>query len=179
MALHVDIFENPKPRGELWLCAVTQPKREFCAAAHLELADFDCYLPITQVTQLGIKRLIPLFSGYLFVKLCDKYPKLRGVDGISGIIAQDNEPIVIRSPVIAELRARETAGIIPTERTPINAVKGFFPGEAVRLTGGAQGGLFGTFERMLGRHRASVQVARFGRTTAVNVSIGGLASAAN
>lgn len=176
MALHVDIFENPKPRGELWICAVTQPKREFCAAANLELADFAVYLPITQVTQSGVKRLIPLFSGYLFVKLCEKYPKLRGIDGVSGIIAQDDEPIVIKSPIIAELRSRETAGIIPTERAPNTAARGFTPGEAVRLIGGAQAGLFGTFERMLGRHRASVQVALFGRTAQVNVSVGGLAS---
>jgi transcription antitermination factor NusG len=158
---------------------MTQPKREFCAAANLELADFDCYLPITQVTQCSVKRLIPLFSGYLFVKLCDKYPKLRGIDGISGLITQDNEPIVIRSPVIAELRSRETAGIIPTEHAPNATPRGFAPGDAVRLIDGAQAGLFGTVERLLGRHRARVQVALFGRTAPVNVSIGGLASAAN
>jgi transcription antitermination factor NusG len=169
MQLAVDIFEpRTPPSGELWLCATTQPGRELFAAANLEVDNFEVYLPLTQNAS---KRLIPLFGTYLFVKQCNNYPKLRKIDGITGIIARNDEPVPIKSEIIAELRNRERNGIIPTVQiTP--RIRQFASGEPIRLTQGAQSGLLGTFERMLSRNRASVNISLFGNITRLNVPIG-------
>ena len=177
MALHVDIFENPLAKLEFWLCAVVQPSREFYVAANLEYAGFEVYLPVTQITRNSLKSLISLFGGYLFVKNHRNLAKLLKIDGVTGIITRNNEPICVRPEVIAELRSREHRGIIPTE-TAISQNLGFAHGEPIRLTQGAQSGLLGTFERMLGRHRASVYVHSAGRTARVSVPICGVVAQA-
>lgn len=173
MVLHADIFETRQISGENWLCAFTKPGREFLAAANAEIADYETYLPLTLSRRNGELSKTPLFGRYLFVKGYYNHAKIRAIEGIDGLISQDSEPVPVRPAIIAELRSREQHGIIPTER-PQRASRGFTPGMAVRLTSGAQTGLMGVVERMLGRHRASVAVHAAGRSMRVSVPIVGL-----
>jgi transcription antitermination factor NusG len=176
MALHVDIFEPRKPRGENWLCAVTKPGREQFAAANCELADFEAYLPLTEVKRCGEISRVPLFGGYLFVKRAEDYARIRYIEGIDTIIARDDRAIPVQAAIIADLRSREHDGIISTVAIATSK-PGFAPGAHVRLTQGAQAGLWGVVERLISKHRASVSVSNVGRCTTLNVPLSGLVAA--
>ena len=175
MAFGVDIFENRELRPENWLCACTKPGREAFTAANCELSDYEAYFPITEVKRAGELRRTPLFSGYLFVKALADAAKLHVIEGIDSIICRDSKPVPVQAAVIAALKAREHNGIIPTEHAPRH-IFGLLPGTPVRLTEGAQQGLLGIVERLLGRYRVEVAVKGAGRgTICVSVPITGLA----
>jgi transcription antitermination factor NusG len=170
MSFGVDIFEKPVICQSSWICAVTKPGSEFLAAANLELEDIETYVPCCDRVKSGTLRRTALFSGYLFIKLCERLPKLRKIDDITAIISLDNEPILVRQKVIDELRLREVAGAIPSG-VAAEVQSGFTPGLSVRLMQGVYSGLTGTLERLCGHRRAYIHIQAFGGTTRVNVPL--------
>jgi len=175
--LRLDIFEKPSFRPETWLCAYTKPRCEFFAAANLEQADFEVYLPITKTTRQARTYRVPMFGRYLFVKQCEKLYKLRAIEGIAGIITTNDEPIAIKQQIIDELRIREVNGIIQTEEIR-TATRGFWPGERIRVTSGAHSGLIGYFERLVNKRRAQVHIEGRGALCQVNIGLDAIISQA-
>ncbi len=174
MALCVDIFEDVCLKNANWICVLAKSGHEFYAACNLEKERFEIYLPIAKIANSTRVYYTPLFGVYLFVKLDDKLPKLRAVDGIAGIITRDNEPVRVQDNVIAELRSRECNGVIEIAQAPKLGSK-FWTGAPVRIIQGAHGGLNATFERMLSAQRACVSLFYLGSLRSVTLPMSALA----
>ena len=142
-----------------WVAARTVGQRESFAAEAAAMAGFEVFLPRVR-TLIGVKwKTGPLFPGYLFVRVVDRWRRIDRTMGVIGVVKTGETPARCPDNEIAALLARtDPDGIVrlsvPPSSQPIR--RAFAAGEAVTVTGGAFRGFHGLHTGMSAHDREVV-----------------------
>jgi transcriptional antiterminator RfaH len=156
-----------------WYLVRTKPGAEAVARANLDRQGYELYLPmVSQSTPLRgrwCERIVPLFAGYLFLRLDEGRQVLapvRSTKGVACAVRFGASYAVIPDQVIAELRARANP---ETGLHRLSVARRLPPGTRVRIFAGPFEGLEGVFERESGPERAIVLLSVLGQAASVCV----------
>ena len=160
--------------GPRWYVLQTQPHSERRAVEHLGRQGFHSYLPRYLKRRRHARKTeivaAPLFPRYLFVMIdmaTQRWRSIQSTIGVSHIVSNGDDPAVVPSYVVDELKAREDAqGFIrfdPGQR--------FAAGDKVRVVEGAFADCIGLFDRMTDGERVAVLLDLLGRKVRVVMSL--------
>jgi transcriptional antiterminator RfaH len=145
-----------------WAVARTESQREATARRFLGAQGFECYLPVIQLPPLpgrGVRRIAPLFPGYLFVHIELQWYAVKPTFGIRGGLIMDGAvPGKIADSVIDEIRQREVAGVVK-----LPAPSRFKRGQKVRIVRGPFEGRDGLYDGQAPNERERVLLSLFGQ----------------
>lgn len=152
-----------------WHALFVRCNQEKRVAGRLEATGVEHFLPCYRSerrwTQRRVTLEIPLFPGYLFVKvpLRDRM-KVLTVQNVVALVGARNAPSVIPEDEIAWIRrSAEQAGVEPHPRLE--------PGERIIITRGALEGLQGILLRAQNRTRVLVNVDSIAQAFTVNIDL--------
>jgi transcription antitermination factor NusG len=150
--------------------------RQSEAIKNLDAQGFTAYRPLYREKYFsrGVKRwrTESLFGRYFFVRLDAQWPAVRHTRGIHSILANNELPLAVADHEIETLRAREDY------RGLITIIKGFQPGQRVRVKRGILVGALGTFVSLVGQDREVALFELLGQLTRVELAAGSLAAVA-
>ena len=159
-----------------WLVATSLVGRQSEALNNLDAQGFATYRPLYREKYFvrGRKRwrTASLFGRYLFVRQTPEWPAVRHTRGIDSILAAEERPLGVPDPEIDAIRAREDHNGI------IHIIKGFQPGQRVRVRRGIMAGALGTFVSLVGQDREVALFELLGQLTKVELAAGSLAAVA-
>jgi|Deesub1362A_J573_1020465.scaffolds.fasta_scaffold00620_27 transcriptional antiterminator RfaH len=152
-----------------WFAVHTKPKSEDFAALQLAQKGFEVFLPKIEVTRKrGTKRfalVVPLFPGYLFIRLAPALPAVRQVNwtpGVKYLLCAGETPVPVPEEAIDLIRQRTG----PRGHITPGAQAQFPPGTRVAVRFGPFAGLVGVVERPVpGRSRIRVLLDLLQRQT--------------
>ncbi|HLV77711.1 MAG TPA: transcription/translation regulatory transformer protein RfaH [Marinobacter sp.] len=139
-----------------WYAVQHKPAQGDRAVQHLQNQEIACFYPKIEVEKIRggkrIKKLEPLFSGYVFVNLDQTDPqwaKLRSTRGVIRVVSFANKPAAISDDVIHQIKA---------SIDKVAEQGGIRPGQAVELDSGPFKGLGAVFQSYDGDERAIVLI---------------------
>jgi transcriptional antiterminator RfaH len=142
-----------------WAAAQLQPQRERLALHTLALAGYVTYLPRLRQHRVSHGRRIEttpaLFPGYAFVLIELQWHTARWAPGVVRIVLDGAAPARVPDAVIAEIRSRETNGLI---ELPSKLRRG----DRVRVLRGPFEGQLAIYAEMKPRERVEVLLALLG-----------------
>jgi transcriptional antiterminator RfaH len=164
-------FEDcDNPRDRRWFAVKAQPGREALALVHLQRQGFETYLPLMAqglpTSSRGPNRPKPFFPGYLFVRLCldtDRWLSVNGTRGVARIVQLGDRPTPVPRGLVEQMQ-RLTAG----EGT-LGFSEPLFPGDPIRVVGGAFDDAIGVFQRVSARERVTVLLSLMQRQIEVSL----------
>src|SRR5262245_11810504 len=147
-----------------WGIVQTHANREAIAAAELARKGFENYLPRIAVTsRRGTRRPVPLFPGYLFVRIVTVwYPVISTVGVLRLLRNGEREPARIDDAIVRDIRSREVRGIV---RLP----KRIAIGDQVKIIRGSFRDHVAVYEGMSGKERQRVLLELLGRQVRVEL----------
>ena len=152
-----------------WAAAQLQPQRDGLAALCLRQADFEIYAPRLREPRIAHGRKVVrtplLFPVYLFVWIELQWHTARWAPGVVRLVMNGIGPAAVPDGVIADLKARETGGLIDLPRPPK-----FRPGDRLRVTRGPFAGHVGLYAGMKPRERVEVLLAILGGSQRVTLA---------
>jgi transcriptional antiterminator RfaH len=152
-----------------WAVARTMLRREAFAASRLEAAGFEIFAP--KIAERD--RPAPLFPGYLFVAIVDRWQTIDRTLGVIGLVKAGDHPARCPDAEIAKLRGQvDAAGLIRLRPS----LEAFQPGARLRITGGPLCGVDAIYVGMTARQRELVLINLLGRQTPVELDRGLLAT---
>ena len=137
---------NNQAGGPRWYVVRSKPQAENMAAANLRHQGFEVYLPLALMMDRKTKQPVgrPLFPRYLFVRLdltVDQWRAIFSTKGVQCLFCSGGgHPIAVGEACIANIRVRETDGII--NMVEVKPARVFVPGERVRIDDGELEGIF-------------------------------------
>ncbi len=150
-----------------WFVLKVKPRTEKKAAKWMAFYRFFCHIPfytkITKVQRRKVKRLLPLFPGYVFTRL---YPDERLAMLKTNIVVNT---IYVKQPrlMIHQLRQIKNA----TRRRPVHRIEHQFKaGDLVKITGGPMRGVEGIVKREGPQATLCLNVDILGVTVEVAIS---------
>jgi transcriptional antiterminator RfaH len=146
-----------------WAAAQVRTDQVKRAVWHIERQGFETYLPLCRPTRRSL-RTVPLFPGYLFVSIVDRWRCLLGTHGVINVLRAGDAPAVVREHEIERMRGQEGRDgviVLPLVR--------FQPGEKVRVVRGAFVDRVGLYAGMSGRDRIRVMFSMFEREVQVEL----------
>ena len=153
-----------------WSVAQTESQRENVAAGFLRTEGFEVYLPRIEVKTTGRARVVPLFPGYVFVAIVDRWWSVRWTPGVLRLLMVDEAPARIDGKVMSAIRRREDgAGLVQLPKP-----RGLTRGDRVRITRGSFEQKVGVWEGMSGGDRSRVLIELLGRSVPVSIANGDL-----
>lgn len=160
-----------------WYVAESLPKREALAIEQLRRQGFDGFCPrFRKVRSHGRKReviLVPLFPGYVFVRIDIERQPWRSVNGTLGVKrlvgSEGNRPEAIPAAAMQTLFRRCDDGIVTRLVDQPKA------GQAVRILSGPFAESLGEIEALDDRGRVNVLLDILGQRTSVRMTIESLA----
>ena len=81
-----------------WHVVVTGDNCEFEAKRELSKAGFEVEMPMIRAREfnrLGVRKVSPLFEGYVFIRESDQYWRVRGTRGVSHVLVICERPAVL------------------------------------------------------------------------------------
>jgi len=148
------------------MLALPGPERE-CPAQHLfRRSGFESYVPRTKVRRDGVARIVPLFAGYIFVRIIDRWYSVRWSPGVVRVLMSGEGPAPLPDRVVEELRRSEVRGLIRLPPSPSMLT----PGERVRIMTGSFCGHIGLYEGQSSRQRERILLNLFGRMTPIDLA---------
>lgn len=154
-----------------WYAVWTRSRQEKSAAAILSVLDVHHFLPLKhEVRQWSDRRqavTVPLFSGYLFVRMnLSKESRLRVLNtaGIVGFVGNQTGP----SP-IPDLQIQSIRTVVET-RTECQVVPLLQEGDRVRILRGPLSGIEGILVRSNSSVRVSISIEMIHKSLMVSVS---------
>ena len=143
-----------------WAVAQTESQRERVALHHLKRQEFTTYLPLIKT----MRRIHgePLFPGYIFIRIVDRWYSIMGTIGITRLIRDGERPSCCPDAVIDDIRKREVMGYVELPKAP---KKGFTRGQRVRIVRGPFEGHFGLYDGQAPRERCFVLLSLLGSQT--------------
>lgn len=161
-----------------WYVVNTQPNQERRAEENLRRQGFEPWGPHLRTMRRHARRseavLVPMFPGYLFVRLdveADRWRSVNGTFGVIRILCNGDAPIPVPDGLVEGLMARrDEAGVI------VLPPRSFAEGEAVRVAAGPFADLEGLFQSMSGRDRVVLLFNLLGRKVRASVPLGELAA---
>jgi len=157
--------------GSQWFAVWTRSRQEKCAASMLEILGIPHYLPLkTEVHQWSDRKqtvTVPLFSGYLFVRInLAKRSRLEVINasGVAGFVGNLMGPLPIPDHQIEDIRT-----VLDT-RTECSVLPLLNEGDRVRVLRGPLVGVEGRLVRSNSQSRLSISIELIHKSLLVNVS---------
>lgn len=152
-----------------WYVAAIQRGKESSLKESLAPLGVDVYNPEIVAVKRGRKLREPLFPCYVFCLLdpeSDRWPQVHWASGLRYFLGPDGHPSPVEDALVDEVRSRVE------QWNDEGWTSAFHPGQEVRISSGALGGLDAIFTRYLpGRQRCEVLVSLVGRMHALQVPI--------
>jgi transcriptional antiterminator RfaH len=153
-----------------WCCAQLVNNRTGLALHCLKLEGFETYAPRIRTVRVAHRRKIEshplLFPSYVFVLIVAQWHLARWQPGVVRLIlAGDATPAKVPDAIVAELRARETRGVIELPPAP-----GIRRGDPVRVLDGPFQGLSGLYAGSKPRQRVEVLLKLLGSAQRVQLA---------
>jgi transcription antitermination factor NusG len=146
-----------------WTAAQIKSDQVKRAVWHIQRQQFEVYLPLCRVSRRST-RVVPVFVGYLFVRVVDRWHCLNGTYGVIRVVCSGGVPAVVREHEIARMRDQEDkSGIIVLPLTK------FQPGEKVRVTRGPLAERAGIYAGMSARDRVRIMFTMFERQVQIEL----------
>lgn len=159
------------PPQTQWFAVWTRSRQEKSAAAVLKTLQVPHYLPLKNETRQWSDRKqsvsVPLFSGYLFVRinpLEDSRLQVLKAPGVVGLVGNSSGPQAIPDEQVEQIRTVLNSGV-EYWSTPF-----LEEGDRVRVIRGALAGIEGTLLRVNSQSRLTVSVELIQHSLAVSVS---------
>jgi transcriptional antiterminator RfaH len=156
--------------GLIWYVAQTRPCSESRASLNLLRQGFEVYLPRYLKKRRHARKVeivsAPLFPSYLFVafdRTVQNWLSIRSTIGVRGLVCHGDDPAVVPSHVIDELRGQEDGRGFIQFRPPPQ----FAPGDRIRVTGGVFSTCLGSFDGMADKDRVAILLDLLGRKVRV------------
>lgn len=152
-----------------WVVCRTETRREVWALQNAEQQGYECYLPKIEELHKGMKRIVPLFPGYLFVRMKHgRWASLTGTYGVIDLVYAGQSVAMLDNHFIEALKTITTDnGYIPLPAQTEN--ERFQPGSEVRLRSGPFMGYIGIYEGQKSSERAQVLLSILGGDTPVEI----------
>ncbi|MBS3805601.1 MAG: transcription/translation regulatory transformer protein RfaH [Oleiphilaceae bacterium] len=155
-----------------WYALQHKPGQGDRAVQNLQNQGARCFYPKIQVEKIRvgkrIKKLEPLFPGYLFIDISQADPlwaKLRSTRGVMRVVGFANKPATIEDEVIEQIRHSLQA---------VSERGGIKPGQSVEIQEGPFKGLTAIFEAYDGEERAIVLIEFMQKKQAIKVGSGAI-----
>jgi len=147
-----------------WGIIQTHSNREAVAAAELARKGIQNYLPrIAIIGRLGTRRLVPLFPGYLFVRIGPLWYPIISTVGVLRLLRNgERQPARIDDAIVRDIRAREVRGIVQLP-------KRIAVGDRVKIIRGSFRDHVAVYEGMSGKERQRVLLELLGRQVRVEL----------
>jgi transcription termination/antitermination protein NusG len=113
-----------------WACAQIRASDHRQVLVRVARQGFETYLPMCRPSRRSTK-VVPLFPGYLFVYVVDRWRCILGTKGIVNVLRAGDSPAVVRQDEIERIKAQETR-----DGTIVLPLTKFQPGERVRVVRG-------------------------------------------
>lgn len=167
-----------KAGSDNWIVAETRWGDEFVALRNLSHQEFDAYLPLMRLpaNKCGVRRPVPLFEGYIFVRETSRWKSICGTRGVKTALVTDRgTPMYARACEIAHIRSLEDeigyCSVSPADW----ARRGRKPGDLASPRSGPWSGQAGRIVEMSGRDRCVLLMSLLGRDVRVNMRTSELA----
>jgi transcription antitermination factor NusG len=148
-----------------WAVAQTQPRLEWLVKTIFEICGrehvAEVYLPRVKVK----KRIVPLFPGYVFLRLKDRWYPIVNSPGVARLLMSGDKPAKLDDSIIIELRRRERNGVVKLAQPPR-----LRPGQRVKVVRGSFDGQVGLYEGMRGADRERVLLELLGRQVRIELA---------
>jgi len=116
--------------------------------------------------------LTPLFLGYVFVRVIDQWHAIVRCPGVARLVRGGGDsPARVADQIIAELRSRETNGVIELSR------RGLMLGDRVRVGGGPFRGQLGLYAGRAPHERVLILLALLGGERQITLPAGDVEAA--
>lgn len=150
-----------------WSVAQTESQREGVAANFLKQDLYETYLPKIATKAGSRERVVPLFPGYIFVLIEERWWSIKHTFGVLRVLMADERPANIDDKVVSAIRKREgDNGLVKLPKAP-----GIQRGQAVTIRTGSFAGRVGVYDGMLGSDRARVLLSLLGRSVPVSLRV--------
>jgi transcriptional antiterminator RfaH len=167
-----DVSDLEILRQSRWYLIHAKRAREALARSNLERQGYEIYFPRLVLPNAGrdrrCDRIVPLFPGYLFLRLNEGKQCLgpvRSSVGVNGVVRFGSRYAVVPETVIRNLQMRAD----PASGLHRLASRALLPRTIVTVTTGPFGGLEGVFEREAGSERVVVLLKVLGVHAPINV----------
>jgi len=154
--------------GERWYAVQCKPNQERTAAHQLANQGFRSFLPMREKTRRHARRIervrVPLFPGYLFVRLDlerDRWLCVGGTIGVARLVMQGERPAPAPIGVVESLEEACDSNKVLCWKSALT------PGQSVRVINGPFADLFGQLENMTESGRLRVLLNIMGRGASV------------
>lgn len=155
-----------------WFVVCTGVKAEGRVAWTLEALNFDVFLPMeTRMRVIRGKRIRvqnPLFSRYVFVGFDPQreewYWPIRSIDGVMGLLENNQMPVPVPTIAIEELRRLEANGAFDKSKLPA-------AGEVFRVVAGPFADLIGKVKNARASGRVRLLLEMLGKVVEANFPI--------
>jgi transcription antitermination factor NusG len=151
------------PVDGYWAVVQTQSRHEHVVRLLLMRLGFETYAP--RIRHRG--RIAPLFPGYIFVRILDRWWEIRWTSRVIRIVMSGEQPAPVPETFIADIRKREHGGFI---KLPLP----FKTGQKVRISKGSFAGRIGIYAGMSGKAREAILLELMGRTVQIEMRAGNL-----
>jgi transcription termination/antitermination protein NusG len=163
-------FDDFPPYSQ-WFAVWTRSRQEKVAASMLQTVGVPYFLPLkTEIRQWTDRKQtvqVPLFSGYLFVRIDlnkDSRLQILKTPGIVGLVGNNMGPLPIPDQQIEDIRTILTQSI---EYTVLPFLR---EGDRVRVVRGPLAGMEGRLVRINSMSRLLISIEMIHKTLAVNIS---------
>jgi transcriptional antiterminator RfaH len=126
-------------------------------------AGYETYCPRVKTRRHGEIVITPLFAGYIFVRVAERWWEVRWTPGVIRVLMSCGKPAKMPDQFIDDLRSNERGGFVrlPPPPTP------FLKGSRVRILTGQFRGLVGLYEGQSANERELVLLDLLGRMVPV------------
>jgi transcriptional antiterminator RfaH len=162
-----------------WYVVHTQPFAEDRAIARLKTQGYHVFCPrlrkAVRHARKSTGKLVPLFPGYLFLRLDIAHDRWRSVNGTRGVVrllALGDAPQAVPCGVVEDLQSHTDVHDILDRTSSLNA------GQSVRIMEGPFADFIGTLQRLDGTDRVQVLIDLLGRSVSTTLRCEALAPAA-
>ena len=155
-----------------WYLVQTKPNAHLIASKNLRQQNYEVFLPMilqtSKTTRKFVSRAVPLFPGYLFVKINNtkiKWTSINATRGVSRAVTLDGKYRPINHQIIEGLKCRcdNKEFILP--------YSGINPGDKVRIEQGPFSNFICEVENIEDNQRLSVLIDFMNQKTLTQVSL--------
>jgi transcription antitermination factor NusG len=168
------VLQNPlvgEPSGSCWFAAWTRSRQEKVAAAMLQASGVQIFLPLKSELRQWSDRVqtveVPLFSGYLFIRMnAQKESRFRvlNIPGIAGLVGNGSGPWPIPDQQIEAIRT------ILVRRVECSLIPLLEEGSLVRVIRGPLTGIEGRLLQSKSTSRLLISIGMVRQSVAVQLS---------
>jgi len=144
-----------------WSVVQVESQCEHIVRLLLMRAKYETYMPRIRVHG----RVAPLFPGYLFVRIVDRWYPVMWTAGVVRLLMSADQPARLPEKTMIEIRKREVGGFVKLP-APTNRLR---KGQHVRITRGSFEGQTALCEGMSGKDRVWVLLNLMGQKVPVEL----------